>query len=342
MALDFEINYATLSEGYGLRDTQIEDIVKTIVVINLTYRNSNRTRDAILGHLKKTIKAARRGRPQRNVWGIPPEQRLPGNLNLESSGSKPLGYVKSGLGMVKNVNEVALSLVAERTGAPGKFIHHTYSTATGTITVINLFHPAAISLTEGAQLVLSPTSALMGALHLSALNPLTLVLFPWINALKVYSMAGKNMGLKDIAQTTSNYGTNRCSCGHCQNNLAFIIDRSDWFAFQLGVSATVVGAPFAMGYRGLRKLKNKFKGTNSEKHQVATSLWEAAQIQGDMAINLHKEEQSIVVKKMGCPRAISIIATLFGGLEGGGVVPAIATICANSTSGIRAIKGAID
>ena len=342
MPVDYEINYATPSDGYGLRNTRIESMVKTIVVINLTYRNTNRTRDAILGHLKKSIKAAKRGRPQPDVWKIPTKQRLLGNLNLESSGSQPLGYVKSGLSVVKNVNQAALSQLAEHTGAPGKVVSQTYNTTTGSITVINLFHPAAITLTGGAQLLLSPTSALMAALHLSALNPLTLVLFPWINALKVYSMSGKNMGLKDIAQAASNYGTNRCSCGHCQNNLTFIIDRSDWFAFQLGVSATVVGAPFAMGYRGLRKMKNKFKGTNSEKHQVAKSLWEAAQIQGNMTVHLDKDEQSIHVKKMGCPRAIKIIAMLFGGLDGGGVAPAIAAICANSTSGIRAIKGAID
>ena len=224
----------------------------------------------------------------------------------------------------------------------GEVVSHTYKMTTGTITVVNLFHPAAITLTGGAQLVLSPTSVIMGALHLSTLNPLTMVLSPWINAINVYSMMGKNMGLKDIEQNSSSYGVDRCSCGHCDKNLTFIIDRSDWYAFQLGVSATVVGAPFAMGYRGLRKIKNKFKGANSEKHRVATSLWEAAQIQGDMTINLGEDEQSIVVKKMGCPRAIKIIAMLFCGLRAGGAAPAIATICANSTSGIRAIKAAID
>ena len=245
--------------------------------------------------------------------------------------------------MVKNVNDAALTKIGERTGAPGKLISSTYTIGTHTITVINLVHPATLSVTGGAQWLVSPTAAALGAAHLSALNPLTLALSPWIGALSVYLMAGKNMDLKDIQQRSSlNYGMYYCSCRNCDDSLTFIVDRSDWKAFRIGISATVVGAPFALGYLGLRKLKHKLQGVNSKKHQVATALWNAAQCQGNMVIDLHKDELIIKVTQLGCPRALAIIATLFGGIEGGGMIPAIATICADSASGIKAIKKEID
>ena len=155
-------------------------------------------------------------------------------------------------------------------------------------------------------------------------------------------MADTNMNLKDIQQRPKTDYATRCSCHKCKDNLTFIVDRSDYAAFRIGLMSTVILAPFSLGYVALRKTKHKFQGVNSKKHKAASALWNAAQIRGNLKIDAITGERAFIVKKMGCPKAISIIAALFGGLSTGGGASAVAVICASESSGINEIKKKID
>lgn len=219
-----------------------------------------------------------------------------------------------------------------------------YGVTTGVINTVGLFSSTAIPLSGTAGAVLAPSTTLMTAAGVGSLSPLTMVLAPLCGITSVALMAGQNMALKELLQKPefAKAGHYFCSCGTCKDALEFIIDRSDGFASRIAITATVVGAlPVAL-YTAGRKIKNKLKGTASEKHQKAKNLWDHARTEGTFTLSLTKEGfvPNIRITKTGCPLATVIIAVLFGEFAtGSSFTKTMATIAA--IDGIDKIKDEI-
>lgn len=148
-------------------------------------------------------------------------------------------------------------------------------------------------------------------LALTTANPLLVALTPMISAAQVFSMASRNMALKDLSDLA-----HVCECGTCRKGLEFIVDRDDGKAARIALSSTVVGLPFVALYTVGRKTYHKFQGDQSEKHQVAQNLLihgqkiTAAKDPKTGQVDVDSNGKLQVVTK-GCPIAIATIATLF-------------------------------
>lgn len=216
------------------------------------------------------------------------------------------------------------------------------SLASDSVKVAGMVHPIAMPL--GAKLVLSPTPALMGLAGASAYTPLTYALAPWLSALTVSLMAGKNMSLKDIRERpTGSWNRWYCKCGRCNEGLDFIIDRSDWKVASVGLCAGIIPAPFVGGGYLVRKLYHKAQGSQSKKHRVAQQLYDSAS--GRLQWRVRQIPTSLPDSRpyrvlsfidAGCPRAISILCALMNPLK------TAAVMTADAADAVLVIKKTID
>jgi|GEM_PF-6056094 len=311
-----DIEYQNRSDEAAIGGTKIEVIVKIIIAtrIHASTLGVNRSYDAIRSDLKKQVKIAKK------------HQRI-----VQLSASK--AAVTTGKA-IQNVNALVLEKVDKR-------IAHTYKMGTASVQMINIASPGTVPVTGTIQWLLSPTTKALGLAGLSGISPVTMALTPWLSAMEVAAIGKTTYNLWDILQQPSSVGSiSKCSCGQCDKNLHFIIDRYEQKAALIAVSASVVGTPFALGYLGMRKIKHKFQGKSSEKHLVASALWNQAQATGVVGIDVNTLQATAKVSKVGCPTAIRIITTIFGGMEKG-AIDTISAICANNASGINAIKSKI-
>ncbi len=154
---------------------------------------------------------------------------------------------------------------------------------------------------------------------LGAPGPLTLALSPWMAAKSVYSLGKRQMQLYDLLPADK--GGKKlypCSCGKCVEILEWVIEKREWKAFKTGVSATVVGAPFVLGYSGLRTLYKKYKGTKGKtREQYAMQLQKSALPTSRLKVSRKDVlTTEVQVLRPGCRKAQAITATLLGELSG--------------------------
>lgn len=346
--------YRNHQGSMNIADTPIDAIQQALVVLQDSpqYRGKKSYKDIV----KAVSERAKNERKEmasalREKIKTTSDERLKGKLQeelkkLDQGTVSPLEVANTLVGLLND----PISTIAEKVPlvpSKAKEIAITgYQLTANTLVTVQLFAPT-VQVSSSATAILTPSSAAMSAAGLGSLCPLTMVLAPLSGITGVALMAGKNMSLKDVKEKAERGqgGQYQCICTGraCLKGLDFIIDRSDGLAARIAIASTVVGAVPVALYTIGRKTINKFKGTESEKHQTATHLWTAAQTQGKFSLIITPKglEPKIEINKAGCPLATVIIATLFGEFAVGTSFPkTIATVAA--MDGINNIKREID
>lgn len=110
-----------------------------------------------------------------------------------------------------------------------------------------------------------------------ALAPLSAALSPWIKAYKISSMAEGIFKLHDLAEHARKYRhfsskTYHCTCGHCADNIKYILDKSEWRVIHMALSVATVGLWYGIkkAHSGVKALQNMNKA--SKKDRVSYDL----------------------------------------------------------------------
>lgn len=102
------------------------------------------------------------------------------------------------------------------------------------------------AVTHGAaQVGVTSGLTIMGSITVA---PIGAALAPWIGAAMVASKVGKVMGLYDIKNGAvgNGVGDYPCSCGHCQKNIQYIIDKQENKAAYIAIGVATLGV-FTIG-----------------------------------------------------------------------------------------------
>jgi len=108
-----------------------------------------------------------------------------------------------------------------------------------------------------------------------AIFPLGAALAPWIGALTIGSKANGIFALHDLRTSARASGPTayRCSCGHCEKNITYVIDRKETNIAIAAVGIFTLGIPVIVDR--INSIRKSFQ-SNRPKEQICVSLIEGA------------------------------------------------------------------